>query len=82
MPRNVRNFLINIMVDGKERKIEAGPVSKDGGFNISILMRDRGEISQKSLCVRGRALSDGSLKLSAWMAGNERNEEIVTVTQR
>lgn len=46
MPTNVRNFWIEIEVDGKTTKIATGPQSKDGGFTMTIKQRQDGEIIQ------------------------------------
>ena len=36
MPRNVRNFWLNLSVDGKRTDVASGPVAKDGGFELRI----------------------------------------------
>ena len=41
----VRNFWIEGQVDGQTRKTLGGPLAKDGGFSLSIKVRDRGEIT-------------------------------------
>jgi hypothetical protein len=53
MPRNVRNFWIELEVDGKRTRVATGPVRKDGGFTMRVLMREDGDISDKYLDVRG-----------------------------
>jgi hypothetical protein len=45
MPKNVRNFWIEADVDGGT-PIGAGPKSKDGGFSLSIFMRDKGFVKR------------------------------------
>ena len=62
MPRNVRNFWVELDVDGRKSKVAAGPVSKDGGFNLTVKMRDGGEII-KPLAVRGWVRVGGKLAL-------------------
>lgn len=62
MPRNVRNFWITLNIDGRETQIATGPVRKDGGFNLSVKMRDEGEILT-ALHVTGQATKDGALIL-------------------
>jgi hypothetical protein len=42
MPRNVRNFWLELEVDGKKTKVATGPVRKDGGFTLDVKMRDMG----------------------------------------
>jgi hypothetical protein len=76
MPRNVRNFWLELEVDGSRTKIETGPRSKDGGFTLKILMRREGDI-MRPVTITGRE-QDGRLTLSAhWMGGNP--AEIVAV---
>jgi hypothetical protein len=52
--KNVRNFWIEIVVDGKAQKVAVGPVSKTGGFDLTVYMNDGGE-SVEALVVLGRA---------------------------
>jgi hypothetical protein len=40
MPQNVRNFWIELEVDGRKSKIATGPVSKDGTFSLDVSMRN------------------------------------------
>ena len=63
MPRNVRNFWIELIVDGKKTRIATGPVRKDGGFDLTVKMRNDGEIIS-ALSVIGRA-DEGKLYLRA-----------------
>lgn len=65
MPRNVRNYWINVQVDGKGKPIEAGPKAAGGGFRVSVLLRHEGSISPISLEVTGQAYSNGKLQLIA-----------------
>jgi hypothetical protein len=44
MPRNVRNFWIEIEVDGRKERIACGPKSASGGFTMKLLMRNEGEV--------------------------------------
>lgn len=62
MPRNVRNFWIELSVDGRTSRIAAGPVRKDGGFELRILQRSRGDIVEAVDCW-GRVDDDGTIKL-------------------
>jgi hypothetical protein len=64
MPRNVRNFWLELTVDGAATRVETGPRAKDGGFPLVILQRDGGSIT-RAMEIDGRVLSDGSLKLTA-----------------
>ena len=60
MLKNVRNFWIEADVDGSS-SITAGPKSKDGGFSLSIFMRDEGSI-KKVVNITG--VGGSELKLS------------------
>ena len=59
MPRNVRNFFIEIEVDGRKSLVRTGPVAKGGGFFLTIRMREDGEISPTRLEITGNATNDG-----------------------
>lgn len=72
MPRNVRNFWVEAEVDGQDTEIAFGPRAKDGGFRLTVYMRDRGDIIT-ALKVTGEALSDGTLRL--WMEPNSTKVE-------
>lgn len=64
-PRHVRNFFIELEVDGKKHKIRTGPNRKDGGFYMVIYQRDRGGVSVAS---RISGIADGddlTLKIQA-----------------
>jgi len=58
MPRNVRNFWLELTVDGKTSRVETGPQARDGGFRLVILQRDKGGII-RAMEVDGRATSMG-----------------------
>lgn len=64
MPRNVRNFWIELSVDDAVKRVETGPRAKDGGFDMHILMRDKGSIIT-ALSVRGYVDREGKLQLIA-----------------
>lgn len=40
----VRNFWIEIEVDGKKTKVACGPRSADGGFTMKVFQRSSGEV--------------------------------------
>jgi hypothetical protein len=61
MPRNVRNFWIELDVDGQKTRIAAGP--RRGGFRMRVYIRNNGEIVCP-LLVEGTE-EDGELKLTA-----------------
>ena len=54
MPRHVRNFWIELTVDGKKSRIATGPCAKDGGFELTIRQRDKGDIIT-GMMIRGYA---------------------------
>ena len=43
--RNVRNFWIEIYVDGKKTKVACGPRNKDGGALITVKQRSGGTVT-------------------------------------
>jgi hypothetical protein len=66
-----------LTVDGSKTRIETGPRSAGGGFELVVLMRDDGGII-RALEVDGRALSDGTLLLSAENKTADRSFEVRT----
>lgn len=78
MPRNVRNFWLELSVDGKRTDIATGPVSKDGGFFLTIKQRSSGAIV-RAMDVRG-FLDDGMLVLEATARPGAIGETDRTVT--
>jgi len=74
MPRNVRNFWIELDVDGRKSRVETGPIRKDGGFSLTIRARERASISPTTLEVRGYVDGSGKvLSLSAGFVAREPN---------
>ena len=69
MPRNVRNFWIEAEVDGRKTPIAFGPQGKDGGFELTVYIRNKGEV-EVVLGITGWVLEDGKLCLSAVDKGN------------
>ena len=66
MPRNVRNFWLELEVDGKKTKVATGPVGKDGGFCLIVKQRDEGEVTIAGWLV-GLVDGEGGLTLK-WEA--------------
>lgn len=64
MPRNVRNWWLELNVDGRV-PTASGPQAKEGGFHLVIKQRSAGVIFD-ALVVDGLANDDGSLELRAW----------------
>jgi len=64
MIRAVRNFWLELNVDGRQ-SIATGPKTREGGFNLTIKMRDNGD-SKKAASITGYALADGRLILDFW----------------
>jgi hypothetical protein len=67
MPRNVRNFWVEVEIDGRKTKFAGGPRSKDGGLRVTIKQRHRGKVV-KALEVEGEASGD-DLLLSSCVNG-------------
>lgn len=64
MPRNVRNFWLELSIDGSATRVETGPKAKDGGFKLVILQRDKGGIV-RAMEIDGWARDNGELRLTA-----------------
>lgn len=62
MPRTVRNFWLEINVDGRKSRVTTGPRNRTGGFDCTIYMRCDGEVT-RALELRGRE-SGGVLTLT------------------
>lgn len=60
MPRNVRNFWIELDVDGRKSRIAAGPRQKNGGFFCVVYMREDGAV-KNAVSLEGRVSPDGDL---------------------
>lgn len=56
-----RNFWIEANVDGRSTTLAGGPRSKDGGFSMTVYIRERGGV-KTALNVRGYE-SNGKLEL-------------------
>lgn len=78
MPRNVRNFWIELQVDGRYTPIATGPVSKDGGFRVKVRIRENGTISDNYVELIGVASPNGNLNI---LGGGNLNG-VITTTHR
>jgi hypothetical protein len=58
-----RNFWIAADIDGITTPIGTGPRRHDGGFDLTISIRDHGA-SAPAVSIIGRAYSDGTLELT------------------
>ena len=75
-PRHVRNFWLEVHVDGKQETVALGPAHNDGGFSATITMRHQGRVL-KAVDIKGRVCEDVILVLDiADMAG----DQVITVT--
>ena len=57
MPRIVRNFWVDVDVDGKQGRVATGPRAKDGGMDVSFKIREAGYVAD-SIDVLCRAHGD------------------------
>lgn len=69
MVANVRNFWIEADIDGRKTKLAGGPRCKDGGIELTIKQRVRGNIVTVAR-VEGYAVND-NLMLSILTLDNE-----------
>lgn len=67
-PRNVRNFWLSATIDGRKETIGTGPVRADGGFDLTIKMRNKGGVMD-AVEVLGRADKDGNIVLKVRAIG-------------
>ena len=63
MPRYVRNFWIEVYVDGRKTKIACGPRAKDGGALITIYQRSEGNVRKAAeiFCVERNEILESSI---------------------
>jgi hypothetical protein len=59
----MRNWWIEGQVDGRRSEMTGGPKSRDGGFELTVYMRDEGS-SKIAVTVSGRATRAGELVLN------------------
>ena len=74
MPRYVKNAWVRLDVDGKAKRIETGPKSSGGGLNQTILLREKGSISDVNLQVWVHVITkDGKdyVVCEAWFEGEK-----------
>lgn len=53
----IRNSYIQATVDGRKTRVTGGPRSKDGGMEVTITQRNKGEIAT---ALRYHQVSDGN----------------------
>ena len=70
----VRNFWIEADIDGRKTRLAGGPVRKDGGFDLTVLIREDGE-PVEAVEIRGRAQPDGRLRLYVESVGGNRGSK-------
>jgi hypothetical protein len=58
-PRTVRNFWVDVNIDGLANGFTSGPKGKDGGFEAVIFMRGPDGDVRPALTLLGTATSDG-----------------------
>jgi hypothetical protein len=64
----VRNFHLDAAIDGRRTNVTGGPASEDGGFELEVKVRERGE-PVTGLRVFGEADDeDGTLRLRVYDA--------------
>lgn len=57
---SIRNFWIEVEIDGKKEFLKGGPKSEDGGFSLSLSQRKDGKI-RRVIKIQGIANKDGTL---------------------
>ena len=78
----VRNFWIEAAIDGRKTRLRGGPVSKDGGFSLTIYQRSNGGIV-RALVIEGMVASRpaGLLRLLVYESSKS-NPKVVFETIR
>lgn len=69
----IRNFWIDVDIDGRKTRLSGGPRNKDGGFSMTIYQRNKGQ-SVKALEIEGTIADD---KLAIYV-----HDEEISVTHR
>ena len=57
-PRNLRNFWLELNVDGRKSKIATGPRARSGGFSLQLSVASHGQTKQR-LDLSGFPLQNG-----------------------
>lgn len=73
----VRNWWIEVEIDGRKHKLVGGPQAKGGGFSLTVRQRDRGE-SRIVLTLSGYGVFRDTLKLVQTYPG----ETLIAQTDR
>jgi hypothetical protein len=76
-PRNVRNFWLELEVDGKKTRVATGPRGKTGGFKLTIYIRDDGSVGGP-VRIYGTADEEGELRFSYTIPGSSTRTMLVT----
>lgn len=59
-----RNFWVDTDIDGRKTSLSGGPASASGGFCQVVYMRGGGGTPEIALMLEGKALEDGTLRLT------------------
>lgn len=79
MPRNVRNFWVDVYADGMAGSTGVGPRSAGGGLDIDVAIRENGEV-RKAVRLMGRVSRDGGLVLTVFeVKPHAADEELLTI---
>ena len=75
--RNVRNFWIELNVDGRKHKVATGPRGKDGEFTLDVFVRDADGVSARCLTVTGRLTVEGGRLVSVSQPGSRPYDKLI-----
>lgn len=64
----IRNWWIDVDIDGRQTRLSGGPRNKDGGFSLRIYQRDDNSIIEAGY-IRGRVGYDDKLILEGSING-------------
>ena len=71
----VRNFWVEVEIDGRKTKLEGGPKPKEGGLKIRLYQRDYGEVTLAGY-IECEATPEGTLITHAHFGG--KNTRVLT----
>lgn len=57
----VRNFWVDLDVDGRKSRVGTGPRNREGGMRATIYQREDGEISERNIGVASYVTGQGKL---------------------
>lgn len=83
MPRNVRNFWLELDVDGRKSAVKTGPRSRRGGFALTVFIRNRGSVELAGKLIgTAHVSSDGTGILDLRFDRGDNHQIVLADTKR